>query len=101
MNAVMSSIDLRWSGPTVLTALVLAPLVLATLALTACANSPPLVDRLSDGRVQGDADRVSVIGGRLDSLPLAVAHCARFGRSAQFSRTDGGRSVFRCVAPPG
>jgi hypothetical protein len=70
----------------------------ATLA--ACADSPPLVDKISKGRVDGDAARVSVEGGRLDALPLAIAHCARYGRSAQWSHAEGGRSVYDCVARP-
>jgi hypothetical protein len=70
---------------------------LATVLASACAPSPPLVDNLPNGQVQGDAARVSVLGGRWESLPLAVAHCARFGLSAQFDRQDGDRSVFKCV----
>ena len=51
-------------------------------------------------RVEGDADQVSILGGRLDALPLAIGHCARFGRSAQWSHADGDRSVYNCVKNP-
>ncbi len=69
----------------------------AAVVLAGCSGSPPLVDHLSAGRVQGDADRVSVQGGRWEALPLAVAHCSRFGRSAQFDRLDGDHAIYRCV----
>ncbi len=61
----------------------------AALTLAACADQPPLVDRVSKGQVQGDAARVSIQGGRIDALPLAVIHCARYGRSARWSHSDG------------
>ena len=77
-----------------------ALLVMASVVLTGCANQPPLVDRVSKGQVQGDANQVSIEGGRLDALPLAVIHCARYGRSAQWSLADDGRSVYDCVARP-
>ena len=78
---------------------------IALLALTGamfagCADQPPLIDRVSRGKVEGDSNQVSIAGGRLDALPLAIAHCARFGRSAQWSHSDGDRSVYSCVARP-
>ncbi len=73
---------------------------LAALVLAGCADQPPLVDRVSKGQVEGDASRVSIQGGRIDALPLAVIHCARYGRSAQWSHSDGDRSVYDCVAKP-
>ena len=71
-------------------------LLLAAL-VAGCASAPA-----ADGerRVIGDANQVSVQGGRLDALPLAIAHCARFGRAAQWGHTDGDRSVYACVANP-
>jgi hypothetical protein len=78
----------------------LTTLALASGLLAGCADQPPLVDRLSKGKVMGDQSQVSVEGGRLDALPLAVAHCARFGRSAEWSHADGDRSVYDCVAHP-
>ncbi len=69
-----------------------------SLVLAGCADGPT-----PDGaprRVQGDADQVSILGGRLDSLPLAIGHCARFGRSAQWSHAEGDRSVYACVKNP-
>ena len=76
--------------------------LLAAMAvmLAGCANQSPLVDRMSKGQVQGDANHVSIEGGRLDALPLAVMHCSRFGRSAQWSHAEDGRSVYDCVAKP-
>ena len=77
-------------------------LLLAGVAavLASCADQPPLVDRVSRGQVQGDAERVSIQGGRVDALPLAVLHCSRYGRSARWSHADGDRSVYDCVAKP-
>ena len=72
-------------------------LVLMAITLSACADQPPLVDRMAKGRVQGDASQVSIEGGRLDALPLAIAHCARYGRSAQWGRSENGRSIYNCV----
>lgn len=68
--------------------------------LAGCANSPPLVDRVSRGKVEGDARRVSILGGRLDALPLAILHCAKYGKSAQWSHSDDDRSVYSCVPRP-
>ena len=75
-------------------------LVASTVALAGCADQPPLVDRVSKGQVQGDSSQVSIQGGRIDALPLAVIHCARYGRSAQWSHSDSDRSVYNCVARP-
>ncbi len=77
-----------------------ALLVGVTIVLAGCADQPPLVDRVSKGQVQGDADRVSIQGGRIDALPLAVLHCARYGRSARWSHAEDDRSVYDCVAKP-
>lgn len=71
------------------------------LMLTGCASDVSLSDRLAGrDRVSGDADGVSVrMGSRVEALPLAVGHCAKSGRSAQFDRkTDDGAYLFRCVA---
>ena len=81
---------MRWVGLIALTGGLLA----------GCADQTPLIDRVSKGKVQGDATQVSVEGSRLDALPLAVAHCARFSRSAQYNRAEGERSVYDCVAHP-
>lgn len=65
-----------------------------------CASGAGLSDRLAGrDRVRGDAEgvRVSGMGSRLEALPLAVGHCARFGRSAQFDRRLPGGYAFRCV----
>lgn len=81
--------------------LCLAAAVLASLALAACADGDvSLSDRVAGrSRVQGDADGVRVMqaDSRADAFPLAIGHCARFGRSAQFDRQAEGAYVFRCV----
>ena len=75
---------------------------LAVLSLlSACAADQSLSDRLAGaGRVKGDRETVSVfgMGSRVDALPLAIGHCARYGRSAQFSMRRGESYVFTCVA---
>lgn len=72
------------------------------LMLTGCASDVSLSDRLAGrDRVGGDVDGVTVrgMGSRVEALPLAVGHCAKFARSAQFDRkADDGAYVFRCVA---
>ena len=77
--------------------------ILLLLLLTGCASNVSFSDRLAGpDRVRGDAEQVTVtgLGSRIEALPLAVGHCARFGRSAQFDRRaeGGGAYVFRCVA---
>ena len=81
-----------------------APLWLILLTLGGCAEgfgAGGLSDRLAgSGRVRGDAEEVVVTGfeSRVEALPLAVAHCSRFGRSAQFDRRqETGAYRFRCV----
>ena len=70
--------------------------------LAGCASNESLSDRLAGrDRVRGDAEGVVVsgFGSRAEALPLAVGHCARFGRSAQFdTKTPQGAYSFRCVA---
>ena len=51
-------------------------LLLAVAALAGCASQTPLVDSVSKGQVEGDANQVRVQGGRIDALPLAVIHCS-------------------------
>lgn len=74
-------------------------LIAMVLALGACASTS-LTEVLSRGAVKGDAERVSVAASSAgEGLPLAVAHCARFRRSAQFAaRETPGRYRYRCVA---
>ncbi len=72
------------------------------LTLGGCASDVSLSDRLAGrDRVHGTADSVEVsgMGSRAEALPLAVGHCAKFRRSAQFtSKTAEGSYVFACVA---
>ena len=70
--------------------------LLMGLLLVGCATSAPDGER----RVVGDAQQVSIAAGRLDALPLAIAHCARYGRAAQWSHSDGDHSVYTCVPNP-
>lgn len=76
-----------------------AALAAAATLLSACVSEHPL-DRLLGNHVSGDASqaRVSGMESRTDALPVAVAHCAEFRRSAQFDRQDGADFVFACVA---
>jgi hypothetical protein len=70
------------------------------LALAACGTTS-LSDKLAGpDRVRGDADAVRIYqaGSQADAFPLAIGHCARFSRSAQFDRRgEDGAYVFRCV----
>lgn len=71
-------------------------------ALAGCAGdgTVSLSDRLAGAsRVKGDADVVRVFqaDSRADAFPLAIGHCARFGKSAQYDRQGDGAYVFRCV----
>ena len=98
----MSQSDLRSVRPGA-AVLRLAAVALACLSLAGCAQggTTSLSDRIAgSSRVHGDADRVSVMqaDSRADAFPLAIGHCARFGRSAQYdSRGEGGAYEFRCV----
>ena len=75
--------------------------LLGACTLGGCASDESFSDRLAGhDRVHGDADGVVVTGfsSRVEALPLAVGHCAKFGRSAQFdARADDGSYRFRCV----
>ena len=72
--------------------------LLLALALAACASDP--LSGLLGGRAQGDARQVLVRDmDRFDALPIAVAHCARHHRSAQFRQMQGADAVYSCVAP--
>jgi hypothetical protein len=74
---------------------------LLLLALSGCASAKThVLERLLGDRIQGDADRVAVTGaaGATDALPLAIVHCTRFGRAAQFTRREGEKLVFACVS---
>ena len=77
-------------------------MLLLLALLTGCAADESLTDRLAGGdRVRGDAEGVTVTGftSRVEALPLAVGHCSRFGRSAQFDRKEpDGAYRFACVA---
>ena len=81
---------------------VLAMSAAAALLLSGCGSMGyALGGRVAGGdRVHGDADAVTVTGmdSRVDAFPLAIAHCARFGRSAQFAGRTAGGHAFRCVA---
>ena len=53
-------------------------------------------------RMVGDSQSVLVrdAPSRLDALPLAVAHCSRFGKAAQYASTDAAGVHFACVPKP-
>ena len=77
----------------------LLPLVLAAAASGCAGAGQSTLQHLVGGRVVGDAEGVTVTGmsSRLDALPLAVAHCARFGKSAQFARSELVGARFNCT----
>lgn len=75
--------------------------IAAATLLAGCASNVSFSDRLAGrDRVRGDAEGVRVFGmaSRVDALPLAIGHCAKFGRSAQFVGRVAGGHAFRCVA---
>ena len=79
-----------------------------TGALAACAGSSTgaadnggLVDRLfGRGHLSGDENGATVLGmdSELSALPLAIAHCAHFHKSAELAAKTSGVYTFRCVA---
>ena len=80
----------------------LATALIGAGVLAGCAGdgTVSLSDRLAgSSRVKGDGDVVRVFqaDSRADAFPLAIGHCARFGRSAQYDRRDDGAYVFKCV----
>ena len=78
-----------------------------TSTLTACAGSPTdtgdkwgLVDHLfGRGHISGDENGATISGmdSELDALPLAVAHCGHFHKSAELASKANGVYTFRCV----
>lgn len=72
--------------------------VSVALALGACA--PGSLSPIFGDRVRGDADQVVVKGfsDALEATPLAVAHCARFRRSAQYASRAADGLLFECRA---
>lgn len=49
--------------------------------------------------VVGNETYVTVgnVYNEIDALPLAEAHCAKYGRSAHFARMEPARAIFDCV----
>ena len=78
-----------------------------TSTITACAGSSTgtadkggLVDHLfGRGRVNGDENGAMISGmdSELDALPLAIAHCGHFHKSAELASKANGVYTFRCV----
>ena len=92
---------MRTAAAAVISGVVISGVVISgALLLGGCAADVSLSDRLAGAdRVHGDRNEVTVsrMGSQVESLPLAVGHCARFHRSAQFARKAGGSYVFSCV----
>jgi hypothetical protein len=68
--------------------------------LSGCANDGQVYGMGMVGqKVQGDSKQVTVwnvwSGG--DALPLAMKHCRKFKKSADFEKMDGITAVFNCV----
>lgn len=51
-------------------------------------------------RVVGNEAYVTIsnVWNEMDALPLAERHCAQFGKSARFTRMEGPRAIFDCIA---
>lgn len=50
-------------------------------------------------RVSGNETYVTVsnVWNEMDALPLAEAHCAKFGASARFNHMERARAIFDCL----
>jgi len=72
-----------------------------TIALFFSLQAGSCADQLasvSGSEVVGDADQVTISGkAQGDSLVWAVAHCSRYGRSAQFVARVANGTQYRCV----
>ena len=77
-----------------------AGLMAASVLLSGCAAAgEQLLQRAIGGHVSGDASQALVqdMPSAADALPLAIAHCTRFGKKAQFARRAGQDHLFRCT----
>ena len=73
-------------------------LLIGALMLCAGGCVSPVAAVLGN-RVTGDAEHVQVnsASSAFEGMPLAVAHCSRFGKSARYARSDGGKPIYDCV----
>lgn len=71
-------------------------LLVCFMALAGC-GSP--VDFLTGGRVDGNADAVTVKAASApQAAPMALSHCSHYGRATQFDREiAAGEFQYRCV----
>ena len=72
-------------------------LVVLSMVLAGC-GSP--VDLLTGGRVEGDADAVTVQADSApQAAPMALSHCSHYDRATQFDReVSAGVFQYRCIA---
>ena len=78
---------------------------LAVVSLSGCAGSLAGNDAhiyplgLFGQNVVGNETYVTVsnVYNEMDALPLAEAHCAKFGKSARFNHMERIRAIFDCV----
>lgn len=69
---------------------------IAALSLAACATTPAGYANVSGNAV---SVIVSNVWNQADALPLAEAHCQKYGKSAQFRAIDNHHASFDCVSP--
>ena len=71
------------------------------LALSACAEDAHIYPGLFGQRIVGNEAYVSVsnVWNEMDALPLADAHCHKYGKAARFTRMEGTRAIYDCMGP--
>jgi hypothetical protein len=78
-----------------------ARVILFSLVVTACGGRDANIYGCCFGQnVVGNEAYVTVsnVWNEMDALPLADAHCAKYGKLARFSEMENYRAIFDCVA---
>jgi hypothetical protein len=72
---------------------------LASAILSGCAADAHIYPGLFGQRVVGNENYVTVsnVWNEMDALPLADAHCAKYGKSARFTHMEDYRAIYDCV----
>jgi hypothetical protein len=75
------------------------PLVLAACGGSPTGESAHIYPGLFGQNVVGNETYVTVsnVYNEIDALPLAEAHCGKYGRSARFNHMERIRAIFDCV----
>ena len=73
---------------------------IALLLMVAVAGCGSPVDLLTGGRVEGNAEAVTVQADSApQAAPMALSPCSHYGRATQFDReVAAGRFQYRCIA---